>query len=100
MPLLRRMAYPAEKRFPVLSGPLMNNDFSFSEDTKSKGPDEPKAAKLAKPRYDQSKPLHNLPRGKAWNPPILSKWWFWPAAIGAIIALNLAVTLWERFFGR
>jgi hypothetical protein len=99
MPLLRRNLSGGEALCCFI-GIIMKNDFSFSEDTAQNEPLKQQDADCAKPRYDQSRPLHNLPRGKAWNPAILKKWWFWPASIGALIALNLAVTLWTRFFGR
>jgi len=78
----------------------MKNDFTYSEDTAQSKATQSSDIATAPPQHDRGKPLHNLPRGKAWNPPILKKWWFWPASIGALIALNLAVTLWNRFFGQ
>jgi len=77
----------------------MKNDFSFSEDPARSDAAPPQPGSKCSPRHEDPKPLHHLPRGKAWNPPILKKWWFWPASVGALIALNLAVTLWTRLFG-
>ncbi|GFM37040.1 hypothetical protein [Desulfovibrio psychrotolerans] len=35
------------------------------------------------------KALHHLPRGKnTWNPAILKEWWFWPACVAGLAALN------------
>jgi hypothetical protein len=77
---------------------MKNNDFSFSEDTTKREGASPAPAKSSPSQHQDHKPMHHLPRGKAWNPKILNKWWFWPASIGALIVLNLAVTLWKRFF--
>lgn len=78
----------------------MKNDFSFSDDSAKNETAQPDSASGVSILHEDHKPLHHLPRGKAWNPPILKKWWFWPASVGALIALNLAVTLWSRLFGQ
>jgi hypothetical protein len=79
---------------------MMKNDFSFSDDSAKNETAQPDSASGVSILHEDHKPLHHLPRGKAWNPPILKKWWFWPASVGALIALNLAVTLWSRLFGQ
>jgi hypothetical protein len=44
--------------------------------------------------------LHHLPRGRnAWNPPFMKKWWFWPACIGALAALNGLASLMYGLLG-
>jgi len=64
----------------------MHTDFSFSEEFRFAGEDP--------------KPLHHLPRRKnSWNPKILTRWWFWPAGVGGLLALNLAVDLLSRISG-
>ncbi len=56
-----------------------NQEFSFHEDK-------------------DYRPLHHLPRGKAWNPPILKKWWFWPASLVFLFLLNQIMPFIREFF--
>jgi hypothetical protein len=90
------MTEGGEAIFPLHARP-MKEEFRFSSDDTppsgrpDKNPDVPT-------QPNRHKPLHHLPRGKAWNPPILKKWWFWPASIAALVALNMAVSLWDAVF--
>ena len=77
----------------------MKKEFSFSEDMGIQRPERPAKGREAREKSLAGKPLHNLPRGKAWNPPILDTWWFWPACIAGLFALNLGVWAWDRLMG-
>lgn len=47
----------------------MKKEFSFSEDMGIQRPERPAKGREAREKNRAGKPLHNLPRGKAWNPP-------------------------------
>lgn len=51
----------------------MKNDFSFSDDSAKNETAQPDSASGVSILHEDHKPLHHLPRGKAWNPPILKK---------------------------
>jgi hypothetical protein len=85
------------KRLSLFNEVLMQENFSFNEEEHGRQPDLRGSSQP--PENTSHKPLHHLPRGKAWNPPILKKWWFWPASLAGLFALNLAISLWSRFFG-
>lgn len=75
----------------------MQENFSFNEEEQGSQGGSRRSPQT--PGNTGYRPLHHLPRGKAWNPPILKKWWFWPASLAGLFALNLAISLWNRFFG-
>jgi len=53
-----------------------------------------------RPAFRPLKAMHHLPRGrKAWNPPFMKEWWFWPACIAGLVLLNLLARLAHFLLG-